>query len=406
MNLLLKIVEGPNKGAEIALVEGVAVTLGKGDDCDIVLADATLPDAPMGIEATADSVTVGGEALELFHVKTLGSTSLAVGPADSPWSELVWPKSEPEEAPEAPETAEKGAEPAAAEAESPKPEAAETSAKEKKSGCLICLLAAAVLLLIAAGVCWFCREQLRPYARMAKDRAYAIADRMSSSCGRDAKTAGKNVQSAKAALESIAAKYALAVSGDTDRPVLSGNLKSRRERLAATAEAYASCPGVDVDITDDESFRTSAEDALFTLTEGALKVAAATNRVLRITGHAPSVDWLKSTLESLSADMPKLRNVDVSGVSVAYAGAGTGGVVQSGGNMPVARKPGSTGTSGQKRPVNFPVCGILTVPYPCLVMKNGARVLEGAAFGDGIIEKIEADSVTLTNSTGRFTWKP
>ena len=39
-------------------------------------------------------------------------------------------------------------------------------------------------------------------------------------------------------------------------------------------------------------------------------------------------------------------------------------------------------------------------------MKNGARVLEGAAFGDGIIEKIEADSVTLTNSTGRFTWKP
>ena len=43
MNFLLKIVEGPNKGAEIALVEGVAVTLGKGDDCDIVLADPTLP---------------------------------------------------------------------------------------------------------------------------------------------------------------------------------------------------------------------------------------------------------------------------------------------------------------------------------------------------------------------------
>ena len=32
MNFLLKIVEGPNKGAEITLVEGVAVTLGKGDE--------------------------------------------------------------------------------------------------------------------------------------------------------------------------------------------------------------------------------------------------------------------------------------------------------------------------------------------------------------------------------------
>ena len=44
MNFLLKIVEGPNKGAEIALVEGVVVSLGKRDDCDIVLADATLPE--------------------------------------------------------------------------------------------------------------------------------------------------------------------------------------------------------------------------------------------------------------------------------------------------------------------------------------------------------------------------
>ena len=75
MNFLLKIVEGPNKGAEIALVEGVAVTLGKGDDCDIVLADPTMPDAPLSVEASADGVTVGGEPLEPFSVKTFGSIS-------------------------------------------------------------------------------------------------------------------------------------------------------------------------------------------------------------------------------------------------------------------------------------------------------------------------------------------
>ncbi|MBO7483465.1 MAG: hypothetical protein J6U17_06245, partial [Kiritimatiellae bacterium] len=55
---------------------------------------------------------------------------------------------------------------------------------------------------------------------------------------------------------------------------------------------------------------------------------------------------------------------------------------------------------------SFPVCGILTVPYPCLVMRDGKRILEGASVGDWTIEKIEADFVTVTNATGRFTWKP
>ena len=103
MSFLLKIVEGPNKGAEIALVEGVAVTLGKTDACDIVLADATLGDEPLEIEASADGVTLGGERLEPLHVTVRGSTAFAVGPSDSPWGELVWPR---REAPEREGTAE------------------------------------------------------------------------------------------------------------------------------------------------------------------------------------------------------------------------------------------------------------------------------------------------------------
>ena len=66
MNFLLKIVEGPNKGAEVALVEGVAVTLGRRDDCDIILADQTLPDAPVKIEPSATGVKVDGAALVPF----------------------------------------------------------------------------------------------------------------------------------------------------------------------------------------------------------------------------------------------------------------------------------------------------------------------------------------------------
>ena len=56
--------------------------------------------------------------------------------------------------------------------------------------------------------------------------------------------------------------------------------------------------------------------------------------------------------------------------------------------------------------VEFPVCGILTSPYPCLVMSNGMRILEGAPFADGVIVKIEADRVVFTNSTGSVVWKP
>ena len=84
MNYLLKIVEGPNKGAEVALVDGVAVTLGKGDDCDIVLVDPTMPDTPLNVEATAGGVMVDGKPVEQFEVMTSGATSFAVGPAGAP----------------------------------------------------------------------------------------------------------------------------------------------------------------------------------------------------------------------------------------------------------------------------------------------------------------------------------
>ena len=64
MNFLLKIVEGPMKGAEVALVAGTRLKVGSADSCDIVLADATLGDEPLVIEVSADSVTLGGERLE------------------------------------------------------------------------------------------------------------------------------------------------------------------------------------------------------------------------------------------------------------------------------------------------------------------------------------------------------
>lgn len=411
MNFLLKIVEGPNKGAEIALVEGVAVTFGKGDDCDVVLADSTLPEEPLSVEASADGVTIDGKPVEPFDVMTYGATSFAVGPAGAPWGALKWPTSEEKESDsrgDAETQGEGGKEPPAAADKTEKADDSGSSEppqeeKKKRGGCLGCLFVLLALLLVFAGLCWFFRDRLRESDRFEQ---FAKIGRgwyaRFSSESRDSRVSGEK----QVTLSDVVEKYGLSLEESNDVSRVVGNFKTRRERLAATAEAYQAKPWVELDLTDDESFRAAAEDALFTLTEGALKVGVATNRFLSIVGASSSPLSLKKTLEALNADLSKLRDVDVSGVRF--------------GSIEKAQETGDAGQESELTPMlrvkrraskkatapELPVCGILTTPYPCLVMRDGRRIMEGAAIGDGIIVEIGADSVTITNSTGRFTWKP
>ena len=408
MSFILKIVEGPNRGAEIALVEGVAVTLGKGDECDIVLADSTLPEEPLSIEANGDAVSVNGEQLEQFAVKTLGATSFAVGPADAPWGELKWPakgeisrkdaesqgkETQAEEA-HGEEDLRDSATPREEKADAPEPE-------KKKHGCLGCLVVLVLLVLLLGVLAWLFRATVRPYAE--KVLAYA---RESLHVGGGTGGAGMGA-ALPMTLSEVASSYGLELEENDGQAKLSGNLKTRAERLRATAEAYEARPGVDLDLSDDESFRAAADDALFTITEGAMKVVAATNRVLSIAGTSPSPFALKRILESLSADLPKLRDIDATGVAYGMVPGNEKSEEGDGddGETPIGVFHARRRTSKAKEP-SLPVCGILTAPYPCLVMRDGSRVLEGAALGGNVIVKIEADAVTVTNATGRFTWKP
>lgn len=399
MSFLLKIVEGPNKGAEIALVEGVAVTFGKGDDCDIVIADSTMPAEPMNIEPSETGVTVGGEALEPLHVKTVGATSFAVGPTDAPWGELVWPSNEK---PKVEET--KVEEPKVEGTKKSDPEEPEDKQSEKQTrlGCVGCRLAMLALLIAMIALGWVFRGSIKECDWSKLYDRFITRSRAGDSSVSDIHS--------PATLESIAEKYGLAFANERTTPSLSGNLATRRERLAATAEAYEAMPGVELDITDDESFRTAAEDALFTLTEGALKVSVATNRFLRIVGSSPSPAALKKTIEALNGDLPRLRDVDMTGVSIRGAAVSKTAdeVYDETDSTPVSDSNSKRYAAKQSRnkKTEFPVCGIFTVPYPCLVLRDGKRIFEGASIGDSVILKIEADSVTVTNSTGRFEWKP
>ena len=402
MNFLLKIVEGPNKGAEIALVEGVAVTLGKGEDCDIVLADPTMPDAPLSVEASADGVAVSGVPLESFSVKTFGATSFAVGPADAPWGELKWPK--PEDREEERENGEESTEPPPPPTTEPLPPPATEPSSRRRGGCFGCLFVLLGLLLVLIALVWLFWDALKPRAESLWEKMYA--GRSDSDDAPTVQPSGSDTRSSS--LRDIAAKYALSLVESDGRARISGNLKTRRDRLAATAEAYGAQPGVELDLSDDETLRTSAEDALFTLTEGALKVVAATNRVVSIAGSSRSPLLLKKTLEALNADLPKLRNVDTSGVVISPLMARTDGDGAGDGEQADGIFSTRTPRRTSKKPASptLPVCGILTTPYPCLVMRDGRRIMEGATVADSVIVEIGADSVTLTNSTGRFTWKP
>ena len=412
MSFLLKIVEGPNKGAEIALVDGVAVTLGKGDDCDIVLADATMPDDPISLEPTSDGVMAGGELLAPLQVKTLGATSFAVGPADAPWGALVWPKKETEEAPREDaepqrDVAEKsgGEKPVGDDGKADAP--APKSGKKRRGGCCGCLFFVLLLLMALAVLAWFFRDRLDETNRNRLGRMSETARGWwARFYDRFRQTSAEPVQPRAVTLSDIAGKYGLSLSESDAGAKIGGNLKTRRERLSATAEAYAVQPGVDIDITDDESLHTAAEDALFALTEGALKVSAATNRRVVVVGHAKSAESLKRTLKALNADVPKLRDVDVSGVVFTHAAAEPRSDADDGRGSPAVPVVARHSKSSKHNLLQLPVCGILTTPYPCLISRDGRRYLEGAEIGGSVILKIDADSVVLTNSTGRFTWKP
>lgn len=414
MSFLLKIVEGPNKGAEIALVDGVSVTLGKGDDCDVILADPTLPDEPATVAAAPDGVTFDGSPLAPFRVVTRGSTSFAVGPSDRPWGELKWGNEDPAAENAADDSASRVSSPAspASTASSEPPPADEAPAEKKRShGCLGCLVAPVVLLAVLALLAFFLKD--RPQGEKVwswtKNTVSGVCERRAVSEGD-----GACVDSSLA-LSDVVERHALSTTNRNSREVLVGNFATRAERLVATAEAYAAKPGIELDFSDDETLKTAAEDTLAMLSERDLRVVAATNRVVALSGRARRI---RRAIEALSADLPKLRNVDVSDVTLVNGAIGeVAGVTMevdgretaddrrdasSASNVP---RLTSKASAASAKPA-LPVCGILTTPYPCLVLRSGARILEGASVGDSVVVKIEADAVTVTNATGRFVWKP
>lgn len=405
MNWLLKIVEGPLKGAEVALVDGRRVSLGSDDACDIVVGDAALAAQACELDVSGTGVTVltpdgAATALKPFEVRTFGTTAFAVGPVDQPWGDLVYP---PPEAPDAPVPApsEPSAEPEAAE---PPPAEAEAASK-RRHGCLGTLLVLLLLLVGALVLLHCCRASIEARwpqaARFRAEVESAVQGQWGRWFGR-ARPASVSVAKGPS-LPELAAQHGLALVETNGVRQLAGNVRRRTERLAIRALALADDPSVQFNLTDDETLRASADELLFVVTEGALKATAASNRVVTLAGYAPSAAKLERALRALAADVPGIERVETKAVQV--GGPAPAGTVAAE-VAPDAPKGGRPRAGQERKRTVEPIAGILMHPYPCVVLRTGLRLAEGAQIGTATIVRIEADSLILRDGKTEFAWRP
>jgi hypothetical protein len=415
MSFLLKIVQGPQAGAEIALVEGVSLSVGRSDTCDIVLNDASISDKAFELEVTSERVVAilpGGKDIkfEPFHVVTIGTTSLVVGPGEGEWKDIVWPKEEEEPCPEVENSQSDSA---------PKCNAS-NKRRGRGVGCFIFLLILLSIGCAAAWLLWTHPKKVRDFTAEVKSHEWVCKvsqwARKTYEAGRKRVVKSPPVEIKKESLETAAKACGFSIVKIDGKVRAIGNFKNRAERLEATARVYAAHPGTDVDFADAESLKSACDELLNLVSEGRIHTRKVEGRKVYLEGVMPSQVSLRRVLESLSADLPKIEGADCSRVTIGAVKSEVAAKSEDDKKdvepkyavprMKAERKAIKSKSTPTPAHPEMPVAGILTVPYPCLVLSDGARAMEGARFGEYVVEKIESDRVTVRGREGIFIWRP
>ena len=419
MNYLLKIVQGANAGAEIALADGT-VTFGSSDSCDIVLADSSLAAEAFAIETTDTGVSLkalpDGEAkkIDLYTLFSFGNSSFAVGENGAAWPELKSPEPPPPpEQPAADTETDSSASTPPSPADTPpstdggphpdteesRPTEGKRSSRRSCLGCLLVLL----LLLVFFAIGYFLALR---YGRIWESVPF-VRDKF------DTPAAEKDTPAAESeppadTLAAWAATNGVAVLEKDGETVLSGNFAKRADRLNFAQDAYERDANLILDLSDDETLKSGVEEVLFVLTEGRTKLVVATNRVVKLAGRARSRDELLHTVAAICTDVNRVRVVDDTAV-VCDDGKRTDAPTryQALSSQAARKHPFITPAPkpGMPEP-KCPVAGVILMPYPCLVLRDGSRAAEGSMVGEFKVEKIEADKVTLKRGEETVTWKP
>ena len=419
MNYLLKIVQGANAGAEIALADGT-VTFGSSDSCDIVLADSSLAAEAFAIETTDTGVSLkalpDGEAkkIDLYTLFSFGNSSFAVGENGAAWPELKSP--EPPSPPEQPaadtETDSSASTPPSPsdtppstdggprpDTEEPRPTEGKRSSRRSCLGCLLVLL----LLLVFFAIGYFLALR---YGRVWESVPFVRAELDTPAAEKD--TPAAESEPPADTLAAWAATNGVAVLEKDGETVLSGNFAKRADRLNFAQDAYERDANLILDLSDDETLKSGVEEVLFVLTEGRTKLVVATNRVVKLAGRARSRDELLHTVAAICMDVNRVRVVDDTAVACDDGKRTDAPTRYQALSSQAARKhPFVTPAPkpGMPEP-KCPVAGVILMPYPCLVLRDGSRAAEGSMVGEFKVEKIEADKVTLKRGEETVTWKP
>ena len=418
MNYLLKIVQGANAGAEIALAEGV-VTFGSSDACDIVLADASLPAEAFAIEVSDAGVSMralpDGESknVELYTLFTFGSSSFAIGENGAAWPELKSPvvpppPEQPSAEGEVSASPQPDEEPAPPSGEAPAPARPPSEQQPPEShgrgcGCLFVVLlllaffAGGYFLALRYGQFW------EPYIGGG-----GVSPEPAKSCDAPAAEVSSIKGESATSLADWVAANGLAIAEKDGETVLSGNFAKRADRLTFAQDAYARDPNLVLDLSDDETLKAGVEEVLFVLTAGRTKLEVATNRVVKLGGNARSRDELLHTVAAICTDVNRVRVVDDTAV-VCDDGKRTNAPTQYQALSAQAERANPFTTPAAKPGMPAPKCpvsGVILMPYPCLLLRDGSRAAEGSMVGDFKVEKIEADKVTLRRGEETVTWKP
>ena len=333
MPWILKIIQGPNDGAEVELPDGQVTRLGRGDACDVMLQDSMMAEDALELDCKGAQVTLTpladgaylgeralrtghAEALPPFTVVTCGDTRLAIGPAGQPWPELTWPDlqalrlaalpplseqelldiAERARASQTQATADGDADPSAAPAE-PAPAAPREGLVRRLRrllrGLLSWLLRLALVALVALAIWCSYRYVFRLTAPPLDSTAEVQAIRE--------RELAKLVDSLGLSLERE--------SPSAPPRRLTGNLPTRQEREQVEKAATTAFPDLKVELCDDETLTEGVQAVLDALAAGALAIDTARDGAVRIIGMVAQADDWRRVADTLRSDVPMLREL-------------------------------------------------------------------------------------------------
>ncbi|GEM_PF-4075969 len=324
MTWLLKILQGPNAGAEIELPEGVVTRIGRSMDCDVMLQDNRMADEAISLDPQKDSLVltplatgcrVGVTSLQAnrpmelapYTPFLLGGTVCCCGSAENDWPEVdlaplfamdtpSMPNSAPPEEAEAAPAPEEPPAPTEEELEAQRIAEEKRQMRQKRIRRLLHWLCWGLFLLfflaLAAYAAWWVWQLTVPE--------------------KDEKEEYQN--SCKILLQSAANTHGIImakISDASDAPYrMTGNFATAADRKRFVATALRAYPDCILDLSDDETLRSAVSSALTGLTEDGVQVVSAKNRAVKVQGMMNNFSEWTSARNTLLKEVRHLEKLE------------------------------------------------------------------------------------------------